>query len=293
MSAGRGFLLGCTAGRTTLNGEGLQHQDGHSLLLASTVPERRRLRPRLLLRGGDHHRGRDPADDRARSRRTGTGTYPLQRELPDARPPLRPRGGRTDTTRAPSRACTDSPPTTPIRPIGRMRRTAVAGDGGRGHHPLLGVGLAGGHRGPAAAGRRLGRGRRPVVGDLVQVAAGRRHVGRSAGTASIPDDTGGCPSSPSNWPLGRADRGGQRFHAGGSRPGRTLDAAALHLAGHRRIRAIRHPGASSAGSSRWMPPTWWWPSSVPWRRGRSGPGAVTEAIDRYGIDSASPDPWAI
>ena len=35
---GRGFLLGCTAGRTTLNGEGLQHQDGHSLLLASAVP---------------------------------------------------------------------------------------------------------------------------------------------------------------------------------------------------------------------------------------------------------------
>jgi pyruvate dehydrogenase E1 component len=37
-SRGRGFLLGCTAGRTTLNGEGLQHQDGHSLLLASTYP---------------------------------------------------------------------------------------------------------------------------------------------------------------------------------------------------------------------------------------------------------------
>ncbi len=35
---GRGFLLGATAGRTTLNGEGLQHQDGHSLLAASTVP---------------------------------------------------------------------------------------------------------------------------------------------------------------------------------------------------------------------------------------------------------------
>ena len=34
----RGFLLGATAGRTTLAGEGLQHQDGHSLLLASTVP---------------------------------------------------------------------------------------------------------------------------------------------------------------------------------------------------------------------------------------------------------------
>jgi pyruvate dehydrogenase E1 component len=35
---GKGFLCGGTAGRTTLAGEGLQHQDGHSILLASTVP---------------------------------------------------------------------------------------------------------------------------------------------------------------------------------------------------------------------------------------------------------------
>jgi pyruvate dehydrogenase E1 component len=34
----RGFLLGGTAGRTTLNGEGLQHEDGHSQILASTIP---------------------------------------------------------------------------------------------------------------------------------------------------------------------------------------------------------------------------------------------------------------
>ncbi|MDI9818246.1 MULTISPECIES: pyruvate dehydrogenase (acetyl-transferring), homodimeric type [unclassified Legionella] len=34
----RGFLLGGTAGRTTLAGEGLQHQDGHSLIMASTIP---------------------------------------------------------------------------------------------------------------------------------------------------------------------------------------------------------------------------------------------------------------
>ena len=34
----RGFLLGGTAGRTTLNGEGLQHQDGHSHLIAATIP---------------------------------------------------------------------------------------------------------------------------------------------------------------------------------------------------------------------------------------------------------------
>jgi len=34
----RGFLIGATAGRTTLSGEGLQHQDGHGLIVASTIP---------------------------------------------------------------------------------------------------------------------------------------------------------------------------------------------------------------------------------------------------------------
>ena len=42
---GRGFMLGGTAGRTTLLGEGLQHDDGHSLLLASTVPNLRAYDP--------------------------------------------------------------------------------------------------------------------------------------------------------------------------------------------------------------------------------------------------------
>jgi len=37
-SRARGFLVGATAGRTTLNGEGLQHQDGHSHLQAATIP---------------------------------------------------------------------------------------------------------------------------------------------------------------------------------------------------------------------------------------------------------------
>ncbi len=41
----RGFLIGATAGRTTLEGEGLQHQDGHSLLAASAVPNCRAYDP--------------------------------------------------------------------------------------------------------------------------------------------------------------------------------------------------------------------------------------------------------
>ena len=81
---GRGFLLGATAGRTTLNGEGLQHQDGHSLLLASTVPNLAAYDPAFayevatIVRDGmarmygDDARGRLLLPD------------PLQRELPDA-----------------------------------------------------------------------------------------------------------------------------------------------------------------------------------------------------------------
>ncbi len=41
----RGFMLGGTAGRTTLNGEGLQHQDGHSHILANTIPNCRTYDP--------------------------------------------------------------------------------------------------------------------------------------------------------------------------------------------------------------------------------------------------------
>jgi pyruvate dehydrogenase E1 component len=44
-SRSRGFLVGGTAGRTTLNGEGLQHQDGHSHVMAATVPNCRAYDP--------------------------------------------------------------------------------------------------------------------------------------------------------------------------------------------------------------------------------------------------------
>jgi len=44
-SQARGFLLGATAGRTTLNGEGLQHQDGHSHVIANTIPNCRTYDP--------------------------------------------------------------------------------------------------------------------------------------------------------------------------------------------------------------------------------------------------------
>ena len=56
----RGFLLGATAGRTTLNGEGLQHEDGHSHLLAGAIPNCRAYDPTfafevaVILQNGMH-----------------------------------------------------------------------------------------------------------------------------------------------------------------------------------------------------------------------------------------------
>ena len=58
----RGFLLGGTAGRTTLAGEGLQHQDGNSHVFSLCYPNCRLLRPGLRVRARGDHRGRHPAD---------------------------------------------------------------------------------------------------------------------------------------------------------------------------------------------------------------------------------------
>ena len=54
----RGFLIGGTAGRTTLAGEGLQHQDGHSQLVASTIPNCVAYDPTLRLRARGDRAGR-------------------------------------------------------------------------------------------------------------------------------------------------------------------------------------------------------------------------------------------
>ncbi len=65
----RGFLCGATAGRTTLLGEGLQHQDGHSLLFASAYPYIKAYDPAfayevaaLVLHGIEEMYGKDPQD---------------------------------------------------------------------------------------------------------------------------------------------------------------------------------------------------------------------------------------
>ena len=68
----KGFLLGGTAGRTTLNGEGLQHQDGHSLRQRHRLSHRAGLRPGLRLRDRRDHPRRHAAAVRRRRRRRST-----------------------------------------------------------------------------------------------------------------------------------------------------------------------------------------------------------------------------
>ena len=77
---GRGFLLGATYGRTTLNGEGLQHQDGHTLADGFDEPGMSVVRPGLRLRDGDDRaRGLAPDDGERRGRLLLHNA--LQREL--------------------------------------------------------------------------------------------------------------------------------------------------------------------------------------------------------------------
>ena len=172
----RGFLIGATAGRTTLTGEGLQHADGQSPLLASANPAvvcydpafgyeiahimRDGLR-RMYDYGSEHHPNGedviyyltvynepvDPAGPAGRPgrRRVVAGPLPL--------PPGRRR---------------------PRRPSARPDPGLRSGDAGRGARS-------------AVARRRLGRGRRPVVGHVLE----RAPQGGRRGGVSEPDSPRG------------------------------------------------------------------------------------------------------
>ena len=110
----RGFVLGATAGRTTLNGEGLQHEDGHSLLLASTNPACVSYDPAFAFEVGAHRQGRAAPDVRRRRRRRSSTTSRSTTSPTPSRP-----SPRTSTSRASCAASTATPP--PPRATGPRR----------------------------------------------------------------------------------------------------------------------------------------------------------------------------
>ena len=156
----RGFVLGATAGRTTLNGEGLQHEDGHSPLLASTNPAVVAYDPAFGFEIG--HIVRDG---------------------------LRRMYGEDAENVFYYLTIYNEPYVQPAEPAGRRRRRhppwpppVEAGAHRRGGSPRPAAGLrrrgAVGREGSGSAAGRLGRARGRVVGDVVERAAPRRPRGR-------------------------------------------------------------------------------------------------------------------
>ena len=151
-SRARGFLIGGTAGRTTLNGEGLQHEDGHSHIMSATDPQLRVLRPDVRLRGRGHRAGRPAADVR---RAGGRLLLPDrdERELPAPPDAGRRRRGH---------------PARHVPAAGGAPGRAPGAAAGQRDHPARGAGRR------RAAGRRLrGDGRRVERAELHRAAPGR------------------------------------------------------------------------------------------------------------------------
>ena len=173
----RGFLLGGTSGRTTLNGEGLQHEDGHSHILAGTIPELHQLRPDVRARGR-----RDPA-----ARPEAHGREAGQRLLlPDA-------------AQRELSACPASKPGTEEQIIKGMYLLQEAGGPKKKDAPrvnLLGSGtiLRESHRSEGAARERLGR--RPPTSGAARASTSSRATARtaSAGTCCTRPRSRACRS---------------------------------------------------------------------------------------------------
>ena len=189
---GRGFLLGATAGRTTLTGEGLQHNDGHSRAAGLGQPGLRLLRPGVGLRADLHRPGRAAADVRLHRRSTRDGEdifYYLtvyNEPYPQPAEPADFPGGRGRARAGhPARALpVRAGPAPEDQRQRRPTRSAQILASGRGR--ALGAG------GAAAAGRGLGRGRRRVVGHVVDRAAPRGDGLRRVEPAAPRRASSGC-----------------------------------------------------------------------------------------------------
>ena len=230
-------------------------------------PERGRLRPRLLLRGGGHRGRRHPAHDRSRAGGPVLVPHPLQRELPDALAPARPCRGRAGPARLHQGHLPVRPRVgdVPEGPTGTLRtgtfRTATRRPG----PPSCSRGRPGRARWrpggcwPPTGGWTPTCGRSPRTSRCA-----RRPWPSSAGTASTRTKPSGFPTSPSSWPRQPA-RSWRSATSCGPCPTRSP----VGCRGRSPLSAPtatddRTPGRSCGATSRWMPPMWWWPSSTPW-----------------------------
>ncbi len=270
-SQARGFLIGGTAGRTTLAGEGLQHQDGHSQLVATTVPNCVAYDPTFA------YEVAVIVQDGPAPHVPGTGKYLLLHHLHERELPA---SGHAGGCRA-----------------GNFERNVSAADrrarqGAR--DPVrLGHDFARGAGGGGIAGEELRRAGGRLFGHQLQRTAQRRAQRRAlelaasergAAAALHPAGAGG-----SRRPLHR----GHRLHENGRRSGAPVGARPLCGTRDRRLRPQRFARRAAAllrsGSA---------------LRGDRGPeGAcrrrqidkktVSQAMQAFGIDPEKPNPLSV
>ena len=239
-SRARGFLLGATAGRTTLAGEGLQHQDGHSLVLASTVPVCEAYDPAFayematIIERGLHRMYVDNDDV----------FYYLTLYNENYTQPPMPDGSSDGIIRGLYRWAPAPEDTTHRATIlfsGTAQQAARQAQVDLAEHYDVGVGI--------------------VECNVVQETP--RGSPRSRTLESTPPRA--RPSGPLRdratlrvrWPV----RGGDGLHEGRTRPGGPLDSGPVHASRDRRVRSIRPRVKPSASSSRPTLPMWSWPYS--------------------------------
>ena len=204
----RGFLIGATAGRTTLTGEGLQHADGHSPLLASTNPAVVHYDPAFAFEVGhiikDGLRRMYGHEDQDHPDGENVIFYITVYNEPVSQPGA---PENLDVEGLLKGMYHYAAPTAGRRPAAGPDAGLRRVDDGRA-------------QGAEDAGRRVGRGRRRLVGDLVErVAPGRR---RGRAVEPHPPDAGAALAVRDPGAARRAGSGdrGQRLHAGGAGPDR-------------------------------------------------------------------------
>ena len=235
----RGFLIGATAGRTTLTGEGLQHADGHSPLLAVTNP------------AVVHY---DPAFAYEISHIMRSGLERMYGESED-----HPHGEDVIFYLT----VYNEPVTQPAEPddvdvdgiLRGLHRVATA-DAPQVQLLASGVGFPWVAGGGAHARRGVGRPGRAVVGHLVERAGPRRRRRPRSGTCCTPTTRRGRRTSPTSWPASTArpspspttcGRCRCRSHAGC--PATTASSAPTGSASP--TPAPRRGGSSTSTPSRW------------------------------------------
>ena len=229
----RGFLIGATAGRTTLGGEGLQHQDGTSHLVAATVPNCRAYDPAIA---GELAVILDRGMREMLVEQKDVFYYVTAMNENLAQPSL-PAEAHEGVLRGMYRFRASASDSAPSRAAARLGRDARRGGQGRG----------------AARGRARRR-RRPVERHQLQRAGARRRRRRDR-VAARRDQRHAQLRRRAARADARADRHRHRLRARRARADPRLPAAgpALRDPRHRRLRPQRHPRRAARATSRSTP----------------------------------------